>query len=562
MANNINILRISTRFNELFNTFIDMSDFPNDQQYHFETRALAAIVLMIKCGLDPKISSQCITDGHHDMGIDAIYLDDNQKKLFVVQSKWRNSGNGAISQEEMYSFVEGLKRILNFDLNGANSKIQARRDDIETAITKIGYQVQAIYVHTGNQTADNYVLRPMNELMSVTNDDVSTILDFEEMTYKEVYTFLANGGNVEDITLDDVVLQNWGKIEAPYVAYYGIIAASAIGEWYNEYGNLLFEKNIRFYKGRTDVNEGIKRVLLQNPEDFVYFNNGIKVLCKSIRRKALASTNNGTGIFSLNGVSLVNGAQTTGSICAAYLENKEQVDKAYVMIQLIDLTGVSEETTLQITKLSNTQNRIENKDFVALDPVQEKIRQELSFSHFTYLYKGGDEISDSKKQITSDEAIIALACLWTDLSYSTTAKRNAGALSEDINKPPYKALINPSTNTYQLINSVMIVRAVEEYLQIKKSGLSGKEFLTCTHGNRFIEHWILQIFRKHEGFSETIIENFESEVKSIIDKIVPLIVEQINNLYSESYHANIFKNVTKCKKIENNILMANNQSQV
>lgn len=482
--------------------------------------------------------------------------------MFVVQSKWRNSGNGAISQEEMYSFVEGLKRILNFDLNGANSKIQARRDDIETAITKIGYQVQAIYVHTGNQTADNYVLRPMNELMSVTNDDVSTILDFEEMTYKEVYTFLANGGNVEDITLDDVVLQNWGKIEAPYVAYYGIIAASAIGEWYNEYGNLLFEKNIRFYKGRTDVNEGIKRVLLQNPEDFVYFNNGIKVLCKSIRRKALASTNNGTGIFSLNGVSLVNGAQTTGSICAAYLENKEQVDKAYVMIQLIDLTGVSEETTLQITKLSNTQNRIENKDFVALDPVQEKIRQELSFSHFTYLYKGGDEISDSKKQITSDEAIIALACLWTDLSYSTTAKRNAGALSEDINKPPYKALINPSTNTYQLINSVMIVRAVEEYLQIKKSGLSGKEFLTCTHGNRFIEHWILQIFRKHEGFSETIIENFESEVKSIIDKIVPLIVEQINNLYSESYPANIFKNVTKCKEIENNILMANNQSQV
>lgn len=558
MPSNINILRISTRFHELFNESIDMKDFPNDQQGHFETRALAATVLMIKCGIDPKGASSYITDGYHNMGIDAIYLDDNQRKLFVVQSKWRNSGNGSITQEEMYSFVEGIKRILEFDLNGANSKIQSRKDDIEIAITKIGYQIQAIFVHTGDESAREYTLRPMNELMSRTNDEVSTILEFEELTYKEIYTFLAQGSNTENIILDDVVLHNWGKIDTPYVAYYGIISASALGEWYNEYGNALFEKNIRFYKGRTDVNEGIKKVLLQNPENFVYYNNGIKMLCKSIRRKALTSTNNITGIFELDGVSLVNGAQTTGSICAAYLENKEQVEKAYVMIQIIDLTGVSEDTTLQITKLSNTQNRIENKDFVALDPEQERIRQELSFSHFIYLYKGGDEISDLKKQITSDEAIIAMACLWEDLSYSIVAKRNAGALTEDINKAPYKALINPSTNSFQLINSVMIVRATEEYLQRKKSDLSGKEYLVCTHGNRFIEHWILQRFKNQEGFSEKVIDNFEEEVKNIVDKIVPLMMQQINNLYSDSYPANIFKNVTKCKEIEKNMLLDNN----
>lgn len=374
MTNNINILRISTKFHELFDDFIDMSDFPDDQRSHFETRALAATVLMIKCGLDPKGASGYITDGYHDMGIDAIYLDDNQRKLFVVQSKWRNSGNGTITQGEIYSFVEGIKRILNFDLDGANAKIQARKDDIENAITKMGYQIQAVYVHTGDVSASRYILRPIKELMAATNDEISTILEFEEFTYKEVYTFLARESNVENIILEDVILQNWGKIEEPHIAYYGIISAAALGEWYNEYGNALFEKNIRFYKGRTDVNEGIKKVLVQNPENFVYYNNGIKMLCKSIKRKAKSSTNNTTGLFTLEGVSLVNGAQTTGSICEAYNECKEQVEKAKVMIQLIDLTGVPDATTLQITKLSNTQNRIENKDFVALDPVQEKIR--------------------------------------------------------------------------------------------------------------------------------------------------------------------------------------------
>ena len=86
-----------------------------------------------------------------------------------------------------------------------------------------------------------------------------------------MYSFLAQGQEATDITIDDVILTNWGKIDAPYTAYYGTISAAAIGGWYREYGNRLFAKNIRFYKGNTDVNDGIKRVLLQEPEHFFYF---------------------------------------------------------------------------------------------------------------------------------------------------------------------------------------------------------------------------------------------------------------------------------------------------
>lgn len=100
----------------------------------------------------------------------------------------------------------------------------------------------------------------------------------------------------------------------------------------------------------------------------------------------------------------------------------------------------------------------------------------------------------------------------------------------------------------------MIVRTAEEHLQNKKNGLSGKEYLVCTHGNRFMEHWILQKFKRYKEFSETVMKDFEAEVKDIIDDIVPKIVEQINTTYSDSYPANIFKNNTKCKEIEKNML--------
>ena len=551
MSVNINMIRIGTKLNELFQGHVDMSDVKGSDSKQFETRSLAALALMMKSSID--VSSSClhVTDGYHDMGIDAIYLDETQKQLFVVQSKWRENGQGAVSQEEMQTFVEGIKRIINFDIEGANAKIQSKKADMELALTQIGYQIHAIFIHTGKAALNDYAKRPLNDLLSSTNDDVATLIVFEEILYQDVYAYLAQGQDTDDITLDDVILSNWGKIDSPYTAYYGTISAAAIGGWYREYGNRLFAKNIRFYKGNTDVNDGIKKVLLQEPENFFYYNNGIKLLCKAIHRKAKDSTTNATGLFMLEGVSLVNGAQTAGSIGNVFIENQEQVARATVMVQIIDLRQASENTAVQITKLSNTQNRIENRDFASLDPTQERIRQELSFSHFSYLYKGGDKISDPASQLTFDEAIVALACLQNDLSYATLAKRNVGALSDDITKAPYKVLMNSGTNSFALLNSVLVIRYIDKELQLRRERLAGRERLVAVHGNRFIAYCVLQKVSADEGFLKGVLANdvLQTTVHSIIDSLIAPVTKVINDLYSESYPANIFKNATKCKAI-------------
>ena len=553
MSTNINMIRIAAKLNELFQEHVDMSDVEvgNDNNKQFETRSLAALALMMKSGIDANASCLHITDGYHDMGIDAIYLDETQKQLFVVQSKWRDNGQGSVTQEEMHSFVEGIRRIINFDIDGANARIKAKKADIDSALETIGYQVHAVFIHTGNTKLTDYALRPLNDLLSTTNDEVDTLIVFEEVLYQDVYTYLARGQETEEITLNDVILSNWGKIDTPFTAYYGTISAAAIGVWYREHGNRLFAKNIRFYKGNTEVNDGIKRVLLQEPENFFYFNNGIKLLCKSIHRKVKDSTTNETGLFKLEGVSLVNGAQTAGSIGTVFAESPEQVSKAYVMIQIIDLSQASGETATQITKLSNTQNRIENRDFASLDPTQEKIRQELSFSHFSYLYKSGDRMTDPDHQLTFDESIVALACLHDDLSYATLAKRNVGALSEDITKAPYKALINTGTNSFALLNGVMVIRLIERTLQTRKEALTGRERLVTVHGNRFIAYCVMQQLKNSSDFSTSVLQNEELQRRAIpiVEGLIAPVTTAMNLLYSDSYPANIFKNVTKCKAI-------------
>lgn len=550
MAQSLNVKRVAKRFREMFDGLVDLSDV-GDKDYHFETRSLAAIALIISCGIDATQACNCITDGYHDMGLDAIYLDENQKTLFLIQSKWRNDGSGSISQEEMNTFVSGVKRIFNCELDGANDKILAKRHEIDRALDGIGYRVQALFAHTGSGNINDFVMKPMKELQDSTNDEAGDILHFSQLDFRKIYEYLASEGVSEEISIDDVVLSNWGKVEEPYLAYYGCLSAVAVGEWYSAYGQKLFTQNLRFYKGRTDVNDGMKKVLLNDPENFLYFNNGIKILCRNITRKAKNSTTNVTGIFRLDGVSLINGAQTAGSIGAVFLEDKKKLEKANVLVQIIDMNSMSDEIAQQITRLSNTQNRIENKDYAAQDSNQERLRRELSFSRIDYLYKNGDEITDPGSQISFDEAIVALACLQDDMSYATLAKSNVGALSENINKPPYKALFNDSTNAFEVLNSVQIIRATEKILTNKKKELSGKKYGACVHGNRLIEHLVLQSVRKVEGFSGSTlsIDVIQSKISPLIDRIISGISTELDTTYATSYPANVFKNVTKTKTI-------------
>lgn len=129
---NLKMIRIQSKLDELFANKIDLTDTTNDEdrQNKYYTRAIAALAVVMQCGIDYDSAAKTITDGYHDMGIDAVYHDASQKKLILVQSKWRKDGNGSITQEEANTLTAGIKRILNFDFDGCNKKAgcQTARD--------------------------------------------------------------------------------------------------------------------------------------------------------------------------------------------------------------------------------------------------------------------------------------------------------------------------------------------------------------------------------------------------------------------------------------------------
>lgn len=551
---NLKLLRVQAKVDELFKDKTDLSDTtnPDEKENKFYTRSLAALAVVMQCGIEYDVAVQSVTDGYHDMGIDAVYNDTTQKKLILVQSKWRKDGNGSVSQEEASTFAEGVKRLLNFDFDGCNAKLAAKQQEITAAIRDMDYQIEMIFCHTGTQDMNDYALRPFDALLGQVNENDSTdLLVFVETKLQDIYEYLANGQNSNSIVLDDVLLTNWGSVESPLKAYYGTIPVTAIGAWYNQYGNRLFAKNIRYYKGSTEVNQGINDVLKTQPDKFFYYNNGIKILFQKITKKAAYSTSREIGLFALEGVSLVNGAQTTGVIGAVCAEDPEAVASARIFVQMIDL-GDSEDTqATQITKLSNTQNRIDGKDFVSLDPQQDRLRMELSLAGFQYLYKSGSKIDDPEHQISLDEAIIAQACALSDLSIVALTKRNIGALTESIDKTPYKLLFNGSTNSFSLHNGVQVLRAVDYCIKQNESNSTGRKRLVLVHGNRFLLHLILGQIKSNAGFDTQYLtsKRISDLVNNIFQEYWDKVFNAMEAKYPEAYPAHIFKNVGRLKDI-------------
>lgn len=74
-----------------FRTLVDMTDYaktPKDQEEDaFLSRAQAAFSLVITAKVTPAIAASSIVDSYDDNGLDAIYFDQDEKLLFVVQSK-------------------------------------------------------------------------------------------------------------------------------------------------------------------------------------------------------------------------------------------------------------------------------------------------------------------------------------------------------------------------------------------------------------------------------------------------------------------------------------------
>lgn len=557
----MSILHVSQIRGVLERTFkdhIDLNDVANEPEANkkkrFLSRGLAAFALCQFADIQPSAAAAAVTDGKDDNGIDAIYYDTTNKILFVIQAKWRDQGNGSLDVAETNKAVNGFRDLVREEFDRFNAKIRAFQQTVENALTTEKSTYKLILVHTGQNELEEHSQRLIDDCLEEFNnfksDAASDLLEIKVLRQKDLYNFITKGIQGDPIDLE-VSVEHWGKIDEPF-AVYGQVLAAHVAEWWNKYYPRIVEHNIRKFLGADgEVNSGLHQTLLGEPEKFWHHNNGITVICQRITRKMMGAHNRDSAYLVCHGASIVNGAQTAGSIAAAYDKNPDQAAKARVLARFIEVGGDgSSEFGVSITRATNTQNRISRQDFVSLDPEQDRLRRELAVEGVTYSFKSGDAGGRDETSFDLDEATVALACAHKDLTYSTMAKREAGKLWDQSGKaPPYKALFNPGTSSATLWRNVQVYRLIEAALNERKQMLDGRDKGYAVHGSRFVTHHVFQALPQQKNTFDRLSPEEEQAVQEAVSDVLGRTIGCGNRLYPAAYLAPLFNSPTKTAEL-------------
>lgn len=316
----------------------------------------------------------------------------------------------------------------------------------------------------------------------------------------------------------------------------------------SKYDKFLFHKNIRYFKGTTDVNEAMERTLVIDQQHFWYLNNGITILCRRLVKTALNGSSTTWGTFECEDVSVVNGAQTVGVIWNAHRKNAAIFNGSDVTVhvRLISLENCPSDFDLTLTTATNTQNRIEFRDFAALDHTQQRIAREMQLDNRHYAFKSGDTFPSGMEGCDLEDATVALACASRDMTLAILAKREIGGFWRNLKAPPYTTLFNEELTATELWRAVKVYRAVGEELQ----RASPENQQIAVHGNRFI------LFHVFEDQGVRLFKNPSEDIEEVVARArvcVPLVLtkvaDAVQNMYAGAYLQPLFKNSERCKTL-------------
>ncbi|POE07274.1 hypothetical protein BV921_20425 [Pectobacterium odoriferum] len=559
----IHVNQIGSKVRGLFADIINRSDLsPQDKELDSKilTRCLAAYAVYCVGETTLEEAANSVVDGGDDNGLDAIHYSPSTKRMVIVQSKWKKDGTGEPDNGELRKFKDGVIDLVNLELDRFNEKIANKKQMIETAIGEFDTKFDLVLIHTGssnlsrhNQQVMDDILRELNDAGDGTSEDV---VSFHHLNQAIIHSGLAAGMDGEPIDLE-IGLSQWGRIEEPHQAYFGIVAGEEVANWWERKGKRLFANNIRQMLGATEVNDEVKRTIDESPENFWYFNNGITIVAESIKKSMVGGNSRDIGSFRANNISIVNGAQTVSVIGRYAQDGGTNLSKIRLNIRLISLEGAEDDFGASVTKTNNRQNRIENRDFVSLDEEQIRLKKELSLESIEYNIVRSENIKPSPSVIDLTEATIALACASGQVGLAVQAKREIGKFYDNLNKAPYKTIFNPQTNGVHLKNSVYALREIDSAINDSIAALqkkSGKKYGILVHGNRMIA---FLVFRTLSFSSKA--NNYEFNIDSIvwkdeIERVVDKIVSEIEENYKDKFLATLFKNAGICKSLSEKIV--------
>lgn len=417
----VEILQLPAKLREMFTGKLaeSTSRDPEKREENFLSRSLAAYAIYKLSGCSLEEAAASVVDGGGDRGIDAIFYSPTTQILWVAQSKFIKNGSGEPSYKDVNEFVnDGLRNLLKgkFEVFKQNQALAKLIPELEGIFKKVA-QVRPILVYSSISSITEDRRRLFEDFKKeLYSDDEDDFIDFQICNLTTVHDWLVGadaGFGVQQVELK-LLTPSWLKRGYPYETILGLLPLQDLADLYANHGKKLVVSNIRAYKGNTEVNARILATIENEPENFFYLNNGLTAYCARFEVHSLDRNNHESKRITAYDLSIVNGAQTLGSVAEYFKREPETVPQGNVFIKIISVLKCEDDRAFaeRITRSTNFQNQIGLRDFVALDEQQQRIANHLLLSGITYHHKDDAETPDpDETNFTLSEATTASACL-------------------------------------------------------------------------------------------------------------------------------------------------------
>lgn len=305
------------------------------------------------------------------MRIDGYWFNDTSLDLFITDFSDRETLQSLTQTEVLQIF----RRLENFFTASAEKNLFASLEE-----TSQGYGLSRnIAERYDSFSKVNFFLlseRVLSERLRSLDDKQHAAWTFSYNVWdiSRLYRLRTSRGAREELEINFAEMIGEGLPclpahlnSATYRSYLVVMPATVLAELYGKYGSRLLEQNVRsFLQMRGNVNKGIRATIMNDPEMFFAYNNGITATALEVET---AETPNGAVIVSLKDLQIVNGGQTTASLFHTNRKDKASLENVFVQMKLSVIDEEkSEEVVPRISEYANTQNRVNAADFFSNHP--------------------------------------------------------------------------------------------------------------------------------------------------------------------------------------------------
>jgi hypothetical protein len=436
-----------------------------------------ALVLYTRAENPEEFAAESLTDGSDDKKVDACHIDYDEHRAVVAQGYCSETwGKSAAPANKASDLNTAISWLLAVPENEIPDRIQAKARELREAV--LGGEVDRIdivYAHNCYESEN-----VMNELRAVATAAKSQLVAMGAGAVSVVVAELGLNGIEDqyrsrdrDILVEDTMEVPGTVLQEQEAEDWKAIVVTVDGAWihdlYASHGNRLFSANLRDFLGITkrfmDINAGIKQTAASEPTNFWVYNNGITALTHEIIKEGDS--------VSIRGISIINGAQTTGALGECRRDEAEQVE---VLCRIVQCD--KPEVVHRVVRYNNTQNVIRPSDLRSNDAIQKRLLDEFKNIGLSYVHRRSGPKAP-RNAISAEPTGVALCAFHGDIQTAARNRRDI-FLTDAVYERVFRS--NLSAEHVYLVNALssafdaLKLRLQKKVSQKAATDLEGKQY--------------------------------------------------------------------------------------